>query len=253
MLAAKPYLRALKIIPSREIDFDAYPFCIPAVRAIERLDFHPDVTFLVGENGAGKSTLMEAMAVAWGFNAEGGNQNTAFSTATAHSDLYTYLRTVKSFKRPKTGYFLRAESFFNVASYIAELEPGSHGAIGASYGDKPLHQQSHGESFLALLQNKFRPDGFYILDEPESALSPNRQLAALAIIHKLVQRNCQFIIATHSPILLAYPNAKIYLLDQSGLTETRYEDTEHYTITRHFLNNPAAMLDQLLAEETDDD
>ncbi|MEB0012852.1 AAA family ATPase [Glaciimonas sp. Gout2] len=255
MLAAKPYLRALKIDPVKEIDFDAYPFCIPAVRELEKLDFHADVTFLVGENGAGKSTLLEAMAVAWGFNAEGGNQNTGFSTANAHSDLHTYLRTVKSFKRPKTGYFLRAESFFNVASNIEELdaEPGLGGLIGPSYGVRSLHKQSHGEAFLALLQNKFRPNGFYMLDEPESALSPNRQLAALAIIHRLAQANCQFIIATHSPILLAYPNARIYLLDQSGLTETRYEDTEHYTTTRHFLNNPAGMLEQLFAEENEDD
>ncbi|MGS0741264.1 AAA family ATPase [Glaciimonas sp. GG7] len=252
MLAAKPYLRALKINPDKEIDFDAYPFSIPAVRELEQLDFHPDVTFLVGENGAGKSTLLEAMAIAWGFNAEGGNQNTLFSTIDAHSDLHTYLRTVKSFKRPKTGYFLRAESFFNVATKIQELDNGG-GLISRSYGEKALHKQSHGESFLAVLQNKFRPDGFYMLDEPESALSPNRQLAALAIIHRLVQRNCQFIIATHSPILLAYPHAKIYLLDQSGLTETCYEDTEHYTITRHFLNNPARMLEQLFAEETEDD
>ncbi|MEO6919180.1 MAG: AAA family ATPase [Collimonas sp.] len=253
MLSIKPYLRSLKLNPDMAIDYDAYPFSIPAVRELEQIEFHPEVTFLVGENGSGKSTLLEAIAVAWGFNAEGGNQNVNFSTADAHSDLHRYLRTVKSYKRPKTGYFLRAESFFNVASYKVELERQPFVGFDSSYGEKGLHKQSHGESFLALLQNKFRPDGFYMLDEPESALSPNRQLTALAIIHKLAQDRCQFIIATHSPILLAYPHARIYLLDQSGLTETRYEDTEHYTTTRHFLNNPAAMLEQLFAEENEDD
>lgn len=249
MLATKPYLRSLKLNPEMAIDFDAYPFSIPAVRELEQIDFHPEVTFLVGENGAGKSTLLEAIAVAWGFNAEGGTRNANFSTAEAHSDLHRYIRTVKSFKRPRTGYFLRAESFFNLATYEENMDDGQH----PSYGDKGLHRQSHGESFLALLQNKFQPDGFYMLDEPEAALSPNRQLAALAIIHKLAQNRSQFIIATHSPILLAYPHARIYLLDQGGLAETRYEDTEHYTTTRHFLNNPAAMLERLFAEENQHD
>ncbi|MQR02305.1 AAA family ATPase [Glaciimonas soli] len=255
MLAAKPYLRSLQFNPEKTIDFDTYPFSIPAVRELEQIDFHADVTFLVGENGAGKSTLLEAIAVAWGFNAEGGNQNNAFSTANAHSDLHSYLRTVKSYRRPKTGYFLRAESFFNVATSIAELDaiPGAGPKIGPSYGDKALHEQSHGESFLALLQNKFRPDGIYMLDEPEAALSPNRQLAALTIIHRLVQRQCQFIIATHSPILLAYPDAKIYVLDHTGLTETHYKDTEHYAVTRDFLNNPEGILRHLFAEENEDD
>ena len=252
MLSIKPYLRSLKLNPDKAIDYDAYPFSIPAVRELEQIEFHPEVTFLVGENGAGKSTLLEAVAIAWGFNAEGGTMNARFSTADAHSELHSYLRTVKSFKRPRNGYFLRAESFFNLATYEEELEEGA-GRAHHSYGDKGLHRQSHGESFLALLQNKFQPDGFYMLDEPEAALSPNRQLTALAIIHKLAQNRCQFIIATHSPNLLAYPHARIYLLDQSGLSETRYEDTEHFTTTRHFLNNPAAMLERLFAEENEDD
>ena len=252
MLSNRAYLGSLKFNPEMEIDYRVYPFSIPAVKELEQITFDPKVTFLVGENGAGKSTLLEAIAVAWGFNAEGGTRNARFSTAQAHSDLHRYLRLVKGFKRPKNGYFLRAESFFNLATYEEELE-GAAGYAHPSYGDKGLHNQSHGESFLALLQNKFRPDGLYMLDEPEAALSPNRQLAALSIMHQLVQNRCQFIIATHSPILLAYPQAKIYLLDQSGLSETRYEDTEQYTTTRHFLNNPSGMLKQLFSEEKEHD
>lgn len=154
-------------------------------------------------------------------------------------------------KRPRDGYFLRAESFFNVATNIEAMdaEPAPAPPVINSYGGRSLHEQSHGESFLALLLNRFGGDGFYILDEPEAALSPTRQLALLRRMHQLAAEKSQFIVATHSPILMAYPGAKIYLLDGTGYTEVAYEDTEHFAVTRDFLNNPKRMLDMLLADD----
>jgi predicted ATPase len=191
------------------------------------------------------------MAVAWGFNPEGGTVNFRCSTRASHSDLYNYLRVVKSIHRPMDGFFLRAESFFNVATDIERMdaEPSFGPPVINSYGGRSLHEQSHGESFLALMLNRFGGNGLYILDEPEAALSPTRQLAVLRRIHQLVEDNSQFIVATHSPILMAYPGAKIYLLDATGFTEVRYEDTEHYAVTRDFLNNPERMLERLFTDD----
>jgi len=232
----------------REIvpDLDSYPFNLPAIRHLKVLTFHPAVTFIVGENGSGKSTLLEAMAVALGFNAEGGSRNFNFGTRPSHSVLHEYIRIAKGVRRPQDGFFLRAESFFNVATEIENLGPGLLGA----YGGVSLHEQSHGESFMALLTHRFRAKSLYVLDEPEAALSPQRQLAALARIHQLVKQGCQFIIATHSPILMAYPDAKIYACMADGLRRTDYEDTEHYQVTRDFLANPQRMLDVLLADDS---
>lgn len=246
-MKAKPYLREVSLKREEIQDYRQYPFSIPAVRQLYQLQFHPDVTFLVGENGTGKSTLLEAIAVASGFNPEGGTKNFNFSTRDSHSQLNRYLRIVKSFRRPRDGFFLRAESFFNVATDIERMdaEPGGPPIIN-SYGGVSLHEQSHGESFLALMMHRFGGNGLYILDEPEAALSPMRQMALLRRMHQLVQQNSQFIIATHSPIVLAYPNAKILVLTPSGYTEVPYEETEHYVVTRQFLNNPAKLLDQLL-------
>lgn len=183
---------------------DRYPFNLPAVRHLDVLPFHPKVTFLVGENGAGKSTLIEALAVAWGFNAEGGSKNFNFTTRTSHSELHQFVRPVRSVRRARDGFFLRAESYFNVGTQIEELdkEPGGPPIID-SFGGVSLHEQSHGESFFALLDNRLGGDGLYIFDEPEAALSPNRQLSFLARLHELVRKRSQFIIATHSPIILA--------------------------------------------------
>jgi len=201
------------------------------------------VTFLVGENGSGKSTLIEALAMAWGFNAEGGSTNVNFSTRASHSPLSQYIRRIRGALRPIDGYFLRAESFFNVASYIEKI-----GVSG--YGGTPLHEQSHGEAFFALFDNRFRGDGLYILDEPEAALSPQRQLAFLRILHQLGgDKVSQFIIATHSPILLGYPDAWIYQASERGLERVDYEDTEHFQVTRNFLNRRQVFLDVLLAED----
>ncbi|WP_234192611.1 AAA family ATPase [Pseudacidovorax sp. NFM-22] len=229
-------------------DFGAYPFCLPVVRHLAQLDLHPRLTFFVGENGSGKSTLLEALAVSLGFNAEGGSRNFAFSTRASHSELHAFLRVAKGFRRPRTGYFLRAESFFNVATEIERMdaEPAFGPPIIDSYGGRSLHAQSHGESFMALLTERFRGDGLYILDEPEAALSPQRQLAALARIHELVQGGAQFVIATHSPLLISYPDAWIYQCGAAGLQRVRAEDTEHFQLTRDFLVNPDRFLRQLL-------
>jgi predicted ATPase len=242
-LASKPYLQTVSIRPDAEIDFDAYPFTIPAVRELGHLELHPDVTFFVGENGAGKSTVLEGIALALGYSPEGGTKNFQLRTAESESSLHKVLRLARSFRKPRDGYFLRAESFYNVATFMDEV-----GYLDG-YGNKSLHARSHGEAFMTLLTHKFRGRGLYLMDEPEAALSPNRQLAALAAIHQLVQDESQFIIATHSPILLSYPRAKILQFDGSGITEVAFEDTEHYAVTRDFLNNYPRRLEQLLADE----
>lgn len=240
-LTAKPYLRELSMRGDEDIDTSRYPFSIPAVRDMNTLSLHPDVTFFIGENGAGKSTMLEAIAVAMGLPAEGGSRNVSRQQQEV-SPLQQHLRLVKGYKSPRWSYFLRAESAFSVISYMDSVGTG-----------KPsLHSRSHGEAFMDLLLD-FRDDGFYLLDEPEAALSPNRQLAALSAIDQLVRRGSQFIIATHSPILLAYPNAKILLFDQAGLSEVAYEDTEHYAITRDFLNHYERRLQQLLGDGQDNE
>lgn len=221
-------------------DFEVYPFSLPVVKNLQRTIFHPHVTYIVGENGSGKSTLLEALAISQGFNAEGGSINFNFDTNSTHSNLHEYMRIAKGFKKPKTGFFLRAESFYNVATEIDEL-----GVID-SYGNKSLHEQSHGEAFLALMTNRFGNQGLYILDEPEAALSPNRQMSILSLIHTLVKQGSQFIISTHSPILLSYPGSIIYEIDDNGLQKTTYEETNTYEVSKRFLNNYQMMLDVLL-------
>lgn len=232
-------------------DGEVYPFNLPAVRTTEALAFHPRVTFIVGENGSGKSTLVEALAVAWGFNAEGGSKNFGFATRGSHSPLHRYVRPVRQAARPTDGYFLRAESYFNVATEIERLDqdPWAGPKIIDSHGGVSLHEQSHGESFFALFEHRFRGNGLYIMDEPEAALSPSRQLSFLARMHELVGRQSQFIIATHSPIILGYPDAWIYQASAHGLERVEYEDTEHYQVTRGFLNRRETYLDVLLADD----
>jgi predicted ATPase len=230
--------------------FDAYPFSLSAVKHLDVLALHPAVTFLIGENGSGKSTLLEAIAVSCGFNAEGGTKNFRFDTRVSHSQLHEYLKVAKGIRRPKDGFFLRAESFFNVATEIERLDSEGMGArVIDSYGGKSLHEQSHGESFMALMMNRLGGHGIYLLDEPEAALSPQRQLAALSRIHDLVKADSQFIIATHSPILMAYPDAFIYACSTEGIARVNYTDTEHYQVMKAFLANPKRMLDVLLAPD----
>ena len=248
-MISRQYISEISLKREAVVAFDRYPFCLAAVRPLESLELHPAVTFFVGENGSGKSTLLEAIAVACGFNAEGGSKNFRFETRGSHSELHRFLRLARGFPRPRDGFFLRAESFFNVASEIEKLdaEPGAGPPIAPSYGERPLHEQSHGESFLALLLNRFHGEGLYLLDEPEAALSPSRQLSVLTRLHDLVQAKSQFIIATHSPILMAYPDAYIYSFSNQGIERVAYKDTEHYRVTRDFLSNPQRMLSILLA------
>ncbi len=236
-LDLKPYLRKIKI---ETPDEGKYPFNIPALKNLKELNFETQVTYIIGENGVGKSTLIEAIAVKMGLNAEGGNQNTIFNTKETHSDLHKYMKPVKGAYRPKFWYFLRAESFYNVASKVDEI-----GYIG-SYGGKSLHEQSHGESFMSVLSNKLHDGGFYIFDEPEAALSPQRQLSALIEIDRLVKGGSQIIITTHSPILMSYPNSTILQLSEDGVKKVNYKDTEHYKVTKDFLNKTELMLKELL-------
>ena len=253
-MITRQYVSEVRLRREEVPSFDRYPFSLPAVRHLDVLELHPQVTFFVGENGSGKSTLLEAIAVAWGFNPEGGTKNFRFGTRVSHSDLGEYLRLSKGIRRPKDGFFLRAESFFNVATEIERLdaEPAAGRSIIDSYGGRSLHEQSHGESFMALLLNRFGGKGFYILDEPEAALSPQRQLAVISRIHQLVVDDSQFLIATHSPILMAYPNATIYSCSGDGIRKVDYYETEHYQVTHDFLANPKRMLDVLMAPDEED-
>jgi len=227
--------------------FAEFPFSIPAIGGLDTIEFDRPVTFFVGENGSGKSTLLEAIAVGMRLNPEGGSRNFKFATRESHSNLSDYLRLARSARRVRDSYFLRAESYFNVATEIEELDRGEGGPrIIDSYGGKSLHEQSHGESFFALFMNRLRGNGLYFFDEPEAALSPKRQLAFLSRLHDLVKDGSQFLIATHSPILLAYPDAAIHVLDDGPLRRIAYRDTEHYGVTRTFLNDTERMLDILL-------
>ena len=240
-----PFLLQVSLKREQVVDASVYPFVVPAIGALDNLPL-ANVTYFVGENGSGKSTILEAIAVAAGFNAEGGTSNFAFSTRATESPLHRCIRLARSSRRPRTGFFLRAESFYNVGSEIDRL------GVGDSYGGRSLHEMSHGESFLALMQHRFGGSGLYILDEPEAALSPARQLAFLRRLHDLVMEGSQFLIATHSPMVLAYPGATIYRLDERGLWDTPYEALEHVTLTRDFLNHRDRFVGRLLDEEADE-
>ncbi len=239
--AARPYLRGVTLKRAEVDSFDRFPYNVPALREFEALEIESAVTFFVGENGSGKSTLLEAIAMALGFGVEGGTMNVRIEGARDTTDLYKHLRLIKGTPKPTDYYFLRAESFHQVATYMDSV-----GYLGG-YGNKSLHHRSHGEAFMSVLTEKLRGQGLYIFDEPEAALSPSRQLSALVAINDLVCMGSQFIIATHSPILMAYPGAKILSFSECGITPISYEDTEHYSITRDFLNNYKGMLRHLLA------
>jgi predicted ATPase len=248
-----PLLDRVKVSFPESVDFTSFPFSLPIIKHLKDIEFPSAVTFFVGENGTGKSTILEALADKVGFGAEGGSKNIHFRT----SEEKTYSAaqrlgdcfTLSWRQKPKSGYFFRAESFFNVANYIDYLERECGGMAYQAYGGKSLHAQSHGESFLSFFQSRLEWGGFFIFDEPEAALSPQRQLTLLAIIHQMCKRNrSQFIIATHSPILLAYPGATIYSCDGNRLAKISYTDTQHYQITKNFLDHPGLYFKELFEE-----
>lgn len=237
------FLRRITLLRKKISDFNNYPFSIPAIKGLNTLDIDHEVTFFVGENGSGKSTLLEAIAYQCGFNTAGGGRNNTYYVDSSQAALGDYIR-LSWLPKVTQGFFLRAESFYHFASHIDQIG-GCKG-----YGGKSLHHQSHGESFIALFLNRFKGKGIYLLDEPEAALSPARQLAFLRIINQMVSEgNTQLIIATHSPILLGYPNANILTFDSSSINSIGYEDTEHYQITKGFLNETERFLGHLFRED----
>jgi len=239
------FIRSVKLHKERK-GLEPYVERLAVLQDLESLEMNKPVTFLIGENGTGKSTLLEAIAVGYGFNPEGGSRNFNFSSRETHSNLNEYITVVKGVRRPRDGFFLRAESFYNMATEVDRLDKEGAVPLVSSYGGRSLHEQSHGESFLSLVLNRFRGEGVYILDEPEAALSPSRQMALLCRIHELVRQGSQFLIATHSPILMAYPDADIYLADhEKKLALTEYRDTEHYKLTKEFINQPERMISYL--------
>lgn len=221
---SRAYLRYLELRRHEVPDFGCYPFSIPAISRLDRLEFHPRVTFLLGENGSGKSTLLEALAIKLSINAEGGSKNSRDSIRPSESCLSNYLTLARGYRRETRGFFLRAESAYNTQHFALH------------------HQQSHGEAFLGLVRDGLHARGVYLLDEPESALSPQRQLVFLAAIQELVAKDCQLVIGTHSPILAAYPDAWIYELSTEGVNRVDYEELEAYRLTREFVSNPERFL-----------
>ena len=241
------YLRSFRI--EKNIPPEEYYAKLPVIQHIQNNDgftFTKPITFFVGENGIGKSSVIEALAINAGFNPEGGTLNFSFSTRDSHSSLYEYLRISRGIRKNTDGFFLRAESFYNAATYLDETAKYARGNPYASYGGKSLHDQSHGESFLALAVHRFSGKGLFILDEPEAALSPMGQLKLIRVLHENAKAGAQFIISTHSPILITTPGADVVQFDKDGLQHLPYKETEHFRIAVEFLSNPERMLKILL-------
>ena len=243
------YIKKIYGVNREDLAGDSYLRGIPFLKNFKGMEIDSPVTFFVGENGTGKSTLLEALAVRLGFNAEGGSKNFNFATKETHSELGEILEIGRGPGKERDGFFLRAESFYNLASEVDNLEESGYPDFYDSYGGKSLHFQSHGESFRSLILNRFRGKGIYLLDEPESALSPTSIMSILCIIHELEKGDSQFFIATHSPILLAYPNAKIFEFSESGIEAKTYKETETYSITKTFLDDPEKMIYLLFNEK----
>lgn len=254
---SEPFVKCVRLVSASVADQEGYPWDLPAIAQLAHgLDLHPKVTYLIGENGSGKSSLLSAIAMAAGMNPEGGSSNYlvpiegglagayAFSQRASLTRLVESIRLVRGARRPKTDFFLRAESLFVASTYLEQLGPDALRA----YGGTSLHEQSHGEGFLALLIHRFGPNGFYLLDEPEAALSTQNCLTCLRRIHELVQDGSQFIISTHSPIILAYPDATIYRCSDSGLEQTNYDDAEPVRLTTSFLAARERFLNELFSD-----
>ncbi len=227
------------VINWEKIHRGSYLRDIEAIKGLEEIEFTSPITFFVGENGSGKSTVLEAMAIACGFNPEGGSRNYRFSTYDSHSELCGAMRVVRGFRRPGWGYFLRAESFYNVATKEEDYADALHPS-------QRFHEKSHGESFLSIAQTQLKPNGLYFLDEPEAALSPQRQLTLLAEIDECAREESQFIIVTHSPILLGIPGARILTFDSGQVHDCEYEETDSYQVTEMFINNRRQILTRLI-------
>ncbi len=236
-----PFIESVFLDRSRIYDPKHYAFNLPSLRNFSKLDLNPRVTFFVGENGSGKSTLLEAIAIANGLNPDGGSRNMEFATRESHSEFHKALKVRRYHALVPDAWFMRAESLFNVATEIENL------GVQNSYGSRSLHEQSHGEAFMSLVESRFS-QGLYFLDEPEAALSPQRQLEFLVLLNSLVLQDSQLVIATHSPIIMSYPQATIYSFSEKGIFPVAYEDTEHFRVTRNFLDNPARMLKHLLGD-----
>nr|WP_106783278.1 AAA family ATPase [Lysinibacillus timonensis] len=241
------FLKKIELLREEIESFSKYPFSIPAIKHLHQIEFHQNVTFFVGENGTGKSTLLEAIADKCGFNTAGGGKNNFYQVHASESALSENLR-LSWLPKISNGFFLRAESFYHFASHLDDVGIKDPRVFDA-YGGRSLHEQSHGESFLSLFLNRFGGKAIYLLDEPEAALSPQRQLTLLRILHDLVSTgDTQFIIATHSPILLGFPGATIYSFDEGIIQEVDYESTEHYQITKYFLDNRERFLREIFKD-----
>ncbi|MFG6115553.1 AAA family ATPase [Thalassobacillus devorans] len=246
------YLKRLNLKTESINSYEAFPFNLSVIRNFKELLFHPNVTYIIGENGMGKSTLLEGIAIKFGFNPEGGTLNFNFSNYDSHSILEQYLLLSKGASKARDNFFFRAETFYNLATNIEELDraPSFGPKIVDSFGGDSLHEQSHGESFFAAFTNRFQGNGLYILDEPEAALSPLRQMSMLSRIHELVNKGSQFIISTHSPIIMAYPNSKIIQLSEEGMKETKLENTDHYNIMKQFFEDKDRLLHHLFEQDS---
>lgn len=248
-------LKTVKILRERVENWDAYPFSVPAIRSLDELNLRSRVCLFAGENGTGKSTLLEAIAAHYGFGREGGNRNFGNDSTKSNHSIDQLVRALRlSFdRRTGAGYFLRAESFFNTVSYMDQLdeEPSFAPPINAYYGGRSLHTRSHGETFFTLLDLKFRRNGLFLLDEPEAALSPQRQLSFLVLIHDVLRKykEAQFIISTHSPIILGYPETQILSFDDGTVHEVKYEDTTSLQVVRRFVNDRKKFVEELLKED----
>jgi len=239
------FLKKITLLEKDIPSFNGYPFSIPSIKSLEEINLEKDVTFFVGENGSGKSTLLEAIADKCDFNTAGGGRNNTYDVYAAESELANYIR-LSWLPKITNGFFLRAETFYHFATHIDEMDNDGFN----SYGGRSLHEQSHGESFFSLFLHRFKGKAIYLLDEPEAALSPAKQLSFLRVIHDLVSEgNVQFIIATHSPILLGYPDADILSFDNGHISKINYEMTDHYKLTKYFLQHREKFLSDLFSDE----
>jgi predicted ATPase len=256
-----PRLKEIRLLRDRveEAQWKEYPFNVPVICSLESMELRSRVVFFVGENGSGKSTLLEAIADHCGYGREGGSKNLKVQTAAAQNATSARLARVLRLswsQKLLRGYFLRAESFFNLATHIDnDAESGDDNffspPIVMAYGGKSLHEQSHGQSFFALFENRFAYKGFYLMDEPEAALSPQRQLSLLLLLRRYLKKDpeTQFIIATHSPLLLAFPGAQIFSFDGPKITELKYEQTEPFQLVSGFLRDPKLYMKKLFEED----